>query len=133
MKILINFMIIGLLSLIITSCSSKKGKVDDYPKDKKSNTDQITGMIISQPCDYDTRLGYKLAIDENHDGVWSSGKENYAWMPNDMYYEIKGKDSIIIKAVRFYVMHALGDCNEYIIFDWERASVVKKQSTKTTE
>ena len=122
MKNKIICMLIGLVSCIVTSCGFSKGG-KEYPQNLSSNEDQITGIIVSKPIEYDNRLGYKLAIDENQDGVFDNknNKEHYAWMPNDMYYEIKKKDSVIIKAVRFQEDHFFGNCDEYIIFNWHLA------------
>jgi hypothetical protein len=119
MKNKIICMIMGLVSCIVTSCGYSKGG-SDYPQDLSSNEDQISGIIVSKPIEYDTRLGYKLAIDENRDGMFDNRKseEHYAWMPNDMYYELLIRDSIVVKAVRFNEYHWMSDCDEYIIFDW---------------
>jgi len=126
MKTTFKFMIIGLLSLIVMSCGESKGRAA-YPKNAAPNKDQITGIIISKPLKYDERLGYKLAIDENKDGFFTSSEEHYAWMPNDMYKEVSGKDSITVKAVHFYEYHVINDCNEYIIFSWCKDKAVSPE------
>lgn len=100
---------IGCLGIFLSACNGG----NRHPSEKASNKNQITGMIGSQPIDYDVFLGYKFTIDENLDGVFDNNTEYKAWMPNDMYYEIQQKDSIIVKAV-------IGQYSSYyVIFDWK--------------
>lgn len=131
MKNLFLTAFIAVLLFALASCSSKKGG-DPYPKDNKSNEAQISGTVISEPLDYDGRLGFKLAIDQNGDGLFSDDTEKYGWMPNDMYHEVVlYKKSITIKAVRFCSLHGLfPNCDEYIIFDWKGAVAVADSNKK---
>ena len=109
-------MIIVAMSTIMMSCN------DSYPDKKESNRLQITGMIISKPLAYNNYLGYKLAIDENRDGLFDEDIEKYVWMPNDLYNEIVRQDSIIIKAIDC----SKGFGNKFIVFDWWQSQDTSK-------
>lgn len=115
MKTKIKFLVVVLMSIFISSCGTNEGR-DDYPKNGESNNGQITGYLISRSLDYDEYLGYKIALDENNNGIFEKN-EHYAWMPNDMYNKIIGNDSILIKAVHFQEDHFMKPCDAYIVFD----------------
>ncbi len=123
---------LGAVLLATMSCGIPKGG-NAYPKIGEANNEQITGMVISVPMQYDNNLGYQLAIDENRDGLFDANKEHYAWMPNDMYQEAPHNVPIIIKAVHFKQEHQFHDCDEYIIFNWQLVTKVVKGTNDTIQ
>ena len=139
MKKIISICILGAMLLATMSCG-KHVNGDEFPVESigiivpaTANQDQITGIVISAPLLYDYRLGYRLAIDENKDGVFDVKKEHYAWMPNDMYHEVPHNVPIIVKAVHFKEAHFFGDCDEYIIFNWQLVTKVVKGTNDTIQ